>query len=316
MCNRIGRRVVTRFFFAAAVMFGGALYAGDELKLRVNDAMGVPGGLAAVVVRTYASSAIGQGQLCLDVEWNQDEGYADRPFVSLERVVTFSGAGDAYTDATFDELSSTQPTMVSFESPSGSINANKGPMVVLFFRLDPNLAPGRKFGIEFVEDQSYLLDSTASSVPVKLVGGRLTIRDPASLYVVAAQNDRVSAGEPAGFGVETFEPLGLSSGRLAIRYDVTVTRGRPAVAFDPRYGNAVFTVEDLRPGLVVVSFVSPLGAFNTVPGEIVSVSASTVPGVKAGAVAPVSIDPELSYLVDALGTRLVVDYVDGELRFR
>src|SRR5829696_5211925 len=37
--------------------------AADKLALRTNDAEGVPGGVVAVVVRTYASRAIGQGQI-------------------------------------------------------------------------------------------------------------------------------------------------------------------------------------------------------------------------------------------------------------
>jgi hypothetical protein len=38
-----------------------------ELTLRVNDATVRPGGIAAAVIRTYASRGIGSGQLCFAV---------------------------------------------------------------------------------------------------------------------------------------------------------------------------------------------------------------------------------------------------------
>lgn len=317
MSKDLARTRVIGFAVVAAMLgAGGALCGEKQLKLRVNDATGVPGGLAAVVVRTYASQAIGQGQLCLDIEWNGDQGYADKAFVSLEGVIAFSEGGDVFSRASFDELDNKQPTIVSFESPSQSINARKGPLLVLFFRLDPNLVPGRKFGIDFGDDQNFLYDEENNSIPLKLVGGKLTIRDPAAAFEVAAQNDRVRAGELAQFGVETFETFGLSSGQFGIRFDASVTSGLATVEFDPRHGSAVFTVQDIAPGLVVVSFVSVNGSFNVIPGEIVTVRVPTLAGVKPGTNASIRIDPDLSFVVDADGTQLAIDFLDGALRFR
>jgi len=287
----------------------------DELRLRVNDATGVPGGLVAIVVRTYAPRGIRQGQMCFRALWNETEGYGDTPFVGLESAIVFSQRSDAESDGVFEEVH-TQSFVVRFDSPSASVNAVKGPLAVFFLRLDPTLTEGRKFGIEFDLDNTSLVDASGAPVPLRLDGGRLTIRAPGSPYPIAAQGQNLRAGEVAESGLETFEPLALSSGVMALRYDPAVVQGAPRVRMDARYGLATFSTVSVDPGLIVVAFNSPNASLNFVPGEILTVAFDTPAFVPPGRASRVELDPSMTFLVDADGNAVWLDLVSNSLRFR
>src|SRR5215210_6280751 len=86
--------------------------AADKLTLRVNDARGGPGDLVSVVVRTYASRPIAQGQICIGARRNVrsrstansviGEAATGSPFASLEKVEVFSARQDAAFQFSFD----------------------------------------------------------------------------------------------------------------------------------------------------------------------------------------------------------------------
>ena len=115
--------------------------AGDEMTLRINDAMAVPGERMAVVLRTYASRGVGQGQICLNVR-NANRG-GSGPLVELEGALVFSEHGDAVVDMHFDGPA--QMAMVEFSSATAGINWLDGAMAVFFFRTDGTLTPGELF---------------------------------------------------------------------------------------------------------------------------------------------------------------------------
>ena len=125
---------------ALSISFPGMLLAGGEsMTLRINDTSAEPGGLAAVVLRTYAPRGVGQGQICLAAAANR--GASGSPFVSLESVVVFSEQGDANVTQSFDE--GAQMGLIEFDSLSATINWSDGPLAVLFFRVADTVTRAR-----------------------------------------------------------------------------------------------------------------------------------------------------------------------------
>ena len=112
MSSRQQCRVVTVLVATVFCLLDGTSRAqDDELRLRVNDATGVPGGLVAIVVRTYAPRGIRQGQMCFRALWNETEGYGDTPFVGLESAIVFSQRSDAESDGVFEEVHVARPVL-------------------------------------------------------------------------------------------------------------------------------------------------------------------------------------------------------------
>ena len=100
----------------------GALLAGDDaLTLRINDTTAEPGGRVAVVLRTYASRGVGQGQIIVRVRPKRRGVAPSGPFVALEQAVVFSAEGDASPVDVFD--SGGQTALVEFDSPSATVCA-------------------------------------------------------------------------------------------------------------------------------------------------------------------------------------------------
>ena len=79
------------------IAIGSPVSAKDRLTLRVNDAVAEPGGLAAIVVRTYSSRGVSSGQICMEAGSVRAPtgGGAVGPFTALERVKVFSKRKDA-----------------------------------------------------------------------------------------------------------------------------------------------------------------------------------------------------------------------------
>src|SRR4051794_37883285 len=80
----------------------------NALVLRVNPAIGAPGGVVAVVLRTYAPRPVSQGQVTIRVVRRPKPGKAlgltlealtqpVRPFLSLLGTVVYSTQGDSVT---------------------------------------------------------------------------------------------------------------------------------------------------------------------------------------------------------------------------
>ena len=77
-----------------ALVVGIPASGAGTLTLRVQDAIGEPGGLVAVVLRTYASRPIGQGQVCMETE-SAEPAQPSNAVAATEGALVFSTADDA-----------------------------------------------------------------------------------------------------------------------------------------------------------------------------------------------------------------------------
>jgi hypothetical protein len=310
---------------------GGNGGGGHEvLKLRVNDAIGKPGGTVALVLRTYAARPIRQGQISLRIRKGRagagaraqaalTYGELTQPVrpVTLLRTVVFSVQGDVVPQANLTGAPDSQALQVAFTSPSGTVNAADGPLAVLFLRLDPAVSPGQVYTIEVDPAVTGLTDAAGQPVTLDPINAELTVRAPSAPYAVEAEGDEVEPGETAELGVQTFEPFAVSSGRITLRYNRNAGLGRPVVTMDPRYGKATFQVVRWTPGLLVVAFQSPNGTLNTVPGRIVGIDLRTRPTAQIGTETQVSLDPKGSWLMSKNGKRkLPLKMEGGTIAFR
>lgn len=286
---------------ASSPLFAG----GEAMTLRINDAIGVPGERVAVVLRTYAPRGISQGQICFSSNAARPAGEVeDGPFLTLEEAVVFSEAGDAQVVETFN--STTQTTMIELESASATINWDDGPMAVLFFRLSLAVSPGEEYLLELDVAETFLFDADGQNIALEPRSGALSVKAVGAPHLLSAEGDSVPAGGTAILGVETEELFAVGAGRVALRYDPAVAAGPPAVSMDPRHGAAAFAVEEVTPGRVVVSFSSPGGSLNGVPGQLVTFALPTVASLAPGTQSAVSLDAAATFLEDPAGLPLAL----------
>jgi hypothetical protein len=323
------RLVLSALLLAATV---GAQAASSRpvdppLTLRANRAIAEPGGVFAVVLRTYAARPIRQGQVAVHVRTSGAPRLARRrisggtasaspssaPVATLLSAVIFSVNGDAQSRTSSAVDASGSSATMQFQSPSAGINAADGPLAVFFFQLDPGVAPGQKLTIEIDPKVTSVLGADGRQVVLDPRGGILEVRAPGAPRTLGADGGTAAAGGLATLAVQTFEPFAVSAGRLALRFDPDLLLGDPVVRLDPRYGQAVFTVDRATPGLLVVSFTSPGASYNTVPGSIVAVDFTVAPGAAAGTVSPVEVDLLESWLLDAAGQKIDLSAEAGTL---
>ncbi|HEX3126918.1 MAG TPA: hypothetical protein VH394_06285 [Thermoanaerobaculia bacterium] len=319
------RHPVSRGFLAAAVLsllslIPDSASAAKSLTLRVNDARGGPGDLVAVVVRTYASRPIGQGQLCIGARKRPPRGAStallatEAPFVKLERAEVFSARGDARFSVTFDE----QEATLRFNSPTGSINAADGPLAVLYFRLSNQVVDRDVYEISVDVAESTLFDGSGQRIEIDSKPGQLEIRDgdhEAEDLEVEVSSGKVKAGKVARVMIGTGSPVRLASGRIALRYDPKLISGRPWVRIDPRYGKATVVVSTDTAGLVTITFQSPDKSLNGVPGDLFEVRFPTSRQAPRGRTA-LTLDRSLTFLRGSDGDLLDLQLTNGALVVR
>jgi len=295
------------------------------LKLRVNDAIGKPGGTVAVVLRTYAARPIRQGQISLRVRRRPTSKAAltvaeltqpPRPIATLVSAVVYSTRVDATSQASLSSALESQGIKVQFASPSATVNASDGPLAVFFLRLDPSVAPGQTYLLEVDLGVTSLTDDSGRAIAIEPIDAELTIRAATDPLALEAEGDEVEPGETAELGVQTFEPFAVSGGRVTLRFNPAVAAGAPAVVMDPRYGKATFQVDRSKPGVLVVDFQSPDKTLNTVPGAFLGVNLPTRASAGIGTSSPVSLDPAGTYLLSVRGRKLRLKIENGELSFR
>lgn len=305
---------------------GGGGGNDDALTLRVNDAIAKPGGIVAIVLRTYAARPIRQGQISVRVRKGGSAATANaltgptvdtltapaQPLTFLSAVV-YSTRSDSATKADPTGAAGTQAVKVQFSSPSGTVNASDGPLAVLRFRLHPAVTPGQEYMIEVDPALTSLVDSGGRPVVIEPRNAVLTVRAASAPLAVEAEGDEVEPGETAELGFQTFEPFQIASGRVTLRYNAAVA-GRAAVRMDKRYGNATFTVTR-RPGVLIVDFQSPDRTLNSVPGTIVAVDLPTRATAAIGSQSPVRLDPAGTWLKNAKGQKLKLKIENGVLAF-
>lgn len=313
---------------ASARRGGGDDGGGDDdgaLKLRVNDAVGKPGGTVAIVLRTYAARPIRQGQISIGIRKgaaaaNLLSGPTIESLKAPARPLTFLGAvvystrGDSATQASPKGTADSPGVDLRFSSPSATVNASDGPLAVLRFRLDPSVVPGQRYTITVDPALTSLVDSGGQGIDVEPINAILTIRAPSAPLAVEAEGDDVEPGEVAELGVQTSEPFRISSGRVTLRYNPAVAAGPATVRIDPRYGKATFTVVRRR-GLLIVDFKSPDKSLNNVPGAIVAVSLPTRASAAIGTESPVTLDPAGTWLRNVQGQKYKLKLEAGSLGF-
>ena len=303
--------------------------AADKLALRVNDARGGPGDLVAVVVRTYASRPIGQGQICIGARRagrnrstaNATVGEAAEtgtPFASLEKVEVFSARQDATFQVSFDG----QDADVTFRSPSGSINAVDGPLAVFHFRLSNSVREGEVYEIALDAEDTFVIAGSGQRIAIEPKAGELEIReedggggeedDSVELGVTGG---KVRRGKTARVTLATRDAVALSSGRIAVRYDPKVVTGKPWVRIDPRYGKITVVATTDTPGLVLIDFQSPDRSFNRVPGDLFEVRMVISRQAPRGRT-PITVDRGLTVLRNADGDTLDLEIQNGALVIR
>ena len=295
---------------------------GDALTLRVNDAIGVPGGTVAVVLRTYAPRPVRQGQIHVKIRRPvrakalgltvEELTQPVRPLTLISATV-YSQQGDSVSQAALTGQPDSQTATVRFESPSGSVNASDGPMAVFRFRLDPSVKPGQRFELQVDPAQTSLVDQQGRQVTLEPRPAFLTVRAPKAPFLIEAEGDDAEPGEMAELGVQTLEPFPVSGGRVTLRYDQTLAGGAPVVRMDPRYGRSSFTVDRSKPGVLVVNFTSPDSTLNTVPGTIVAVDLPVAASARIGARSPVTLDPAGTWLLSRKGRKLKIRIENGML---
>jgi len=325
-CSESMKRGLGAVALALAVSGAATAHARETLTLRVNDGFAEPGGLAAVVIRTYATKPISQGQLCFRARsvdraaqakpFAAAAGAAGEVFSALEGVKVFAKKKDALSVASLEAEASGQTIVVEFSSVSSSINKTDGPLAVVYFRVSPDVSPGDEYLIDIDLANTLVFDSAGAAIRLAPRNGRLRIRHPSDPYEAEAEGDKIAPGERAELGVETFEPVAMASGQIGFTYDPAVASGTPKVKMRRRHGKRKLTVDRSMPGLVFVTFRSPNHSWNMVPGEILTVKLPTSRSVAVGTRSRVGIDASLTFFVAPSGEILPYEFERNSIRFR
>jgi hypothetical protein len=297
----------------------------SSLVLRVNPAIGAPGGTVAVVLRTYAPRPIRQGQISVRVVRRprpaklaltlEDLTAPIRPLTLISAVV-YSPQNDALAQGLLNGLTDGQLAKVTFQSPSGSVNSADGPLAVFRFRLDPSVKPGDIFDLSLDPVQIALADPAGQPITIAPRSDVLTVRAPADPFRLEADGDKVQPGAVAELGVNTFEPFLVSGGRVTLTWNPAVAGGAPSVKLDPRYGKSTFTVDTSKPGRLVVDFKSPDSSFNTVPGTIVAITMPISASAGIGTASPFTLDPAGTFFLNRRGKRIPLKLQSGTIQIQ
>lgn len=293
-----------------------------SLTLRANPAIAAPGGVFAVVLRTYAPRPIRQGQVSVRVAPRPAPQAAvfgalpavqpKTPVATLLSATVYSVRGDAVSQMSSTIDAQGQRFTVQFQSPSAGVNAADGPLAVLRFRLSSAVAPGQQLDLQ-IDGITSMIDAGGRAVVLDPRPGLLTVRAANAPFAVEAEGDEVAPGSLAELGVQTFEPFPVSGGRVTLRYDPRLAGGDPVVRMDQRYGASTFTVDRRQSGVLVVNFQSANATLNTVPGTIVAVDLPISAGAAIGSSSAVTLDPAQTWLLSRRGRRLAVRLQNGSL---
>ncbi len=278
---------------------------GESIVLRVNDAETRPFGQLAVVLRTYEPRPMGQGQVCMRLR-RPSEGTGG-PLLSLERAIVFAASGDV--EVTTDFVDVTQTAIINFVSSDGTVNDRDGPLAVLFFRVAGDAPVGEEFIFEIDVADTELIDPAGGVIPIAPRAGDIEILAPGAPVALEAEGDAVAAGTTLVTGVSSQESQPVAAGAIGLQFDPTIVAGPPIVTMDPRFGGAIFSVDDATPGLLLVSFVSPNFSLNEVPGLFLRVELPIALDAPQGP-SLLRIDPGLTYLQAPSGAPIALALQD------
>lgn len=290
--------------------------AGDSLRLRVHDAIALPGGRAAVVLRTYAPRPVGVGQICFRAASTATGGgqTAAGPFAALESWTVFPAGEDVVSDVSVQQRPDGMEILVNFESLSAAVNRSDGPLAVFFFRVADDVQVGQRFEISVDLPNTALFDAAGQPIVVEPRAGELEIRRPGARYLVAFEGGEIEPGETAELELQTYEPFPIASAHLVLRYRKRLAAGPPAVRVDPRHGRRRVEIDTSRLGRIVVDLDSADASFNSVPGSIVRAALPTRPEARGSF--PVKVARRKSFLLDADGNTLPVRFTKDRVVVR
>jgi hypothetical protein len=302
---------------------GAPLAAQEPLTLSINDAEAHPGRILALVLRTYASRQLGQGQVgaratagLLGRSLGEGAEMAGAELLANPlAAIVFSDQDDAVSRFRVDTSGTGPDLNLTFRSPTASVNQSDGPLAVLYFRMPIDAVPGDQIDVIVDPLESFLFDHLGDPVPVAGAAGRVRVLGPADRFGVSGDGEDTVPGQPAVLSLQTSEVKRLSAGQAAFRYQPSLFTGPPVVDIDSRYGNATWTVDDSTSGLVVVSFESADHSLNFVPGDIVTVTLPTRDDIAPGTTMPVRLGRDLTFLVDERGNNVPIDLEAGQLLF-
>lgn len=272
----------------------------EQLTLRVNDMKAVSDGQVAIVVRTYASRPISQGQLCLRARARRAARGVGGIFASIDDWAVYSANGDVIGSAA---LSGSDEIILDFSSLSATVNAEDGPMLVVFATLTNTLQPSEEFVIELDELGTFVEDPEGEPIPTDLRPGDLTIVAPSDPFELAGEAEDTDAGSLAQLAVTTEQIMPWMSGHLELTYPAQIADGLPTVTIDPRYGTASAVITHPSSGIVAIDFLSKDQSLNALPGQVLQVNL------------PIRLDaPTASHPISILSGSAQIRDADGTLR--
>ncbi|MEP7010363.1 MAG: hypothetical protein ABJC13_08595 [Acidobacteriota bacterium] len=295
-----------------------------QLALRVSDAVGQPGGIVAVVVRTYAARPIKQGQVCFRPRRGPQRilqsplaaggltgNAGDQPFAALIGALVFGPRGAVTYRAALQPLE----TMLTFASPAAMINRLDGPVAVLYLRLAADLQPGDTFTLDLDPADTFLVDEAGQPISILVKPGQLRIEARGESIELRAPGARLAPGRSAALGVSTIEARPFTKGQVGLRWDPAIQAAKPSVRMDARFGHSTFTVDRSTPGLLIVTFASPDASLNTVAGKFIEITLPTKASVPHGRKVAVRIDPNLTYLANGPDDLSPFTMKNGQITF-
>ena len=213
----------------------------EPLTLRVNDGEAAPGGVLAVVLRTYSPRGVGQGQVCFfrNANFGDQAKAGEATLTELIEARVFSDEGDAEVSADFNVA--TQELMLDFSSVTASINQSDGPMIALLFRVSEQAAPGATFTISVDGGVSFLFDGNGRPIDIEPRAGEFTIRSPLAPYEFDAEGGDAAGGMFSESGVSTSRTARWSSSTIR-RWWTVRRRSRCRLAtVTPRSTRSIFS---------------------------------------------------------------------------
>jgi hypothetical protein len=287
----MGQRARSRFPLTRAPLLGALIllatdlpvFGGDSLALRVNDAVGEPGGVVSLIVRTYAPRPIGQGQLCFRARsLAAPPSPPATPFTSLDGVTVFSVANDVVSQGTLEDA---QTVILQFTSPSATVNTTDGPIAALDLRLSPSLSTGQELTVEIDLGNTFLLDEKGRQITIEPEPGRLRIRsasDEDEAGVVKFDETTFQVLESAGVAIVAVERSGGEDGAVSVDYSTSPGSATEGEDYRGMSGTLSWASEDGTPNILMVEILDDQVAE---PNETIGLTLSNPQG-------GVGLDPE------------------------
>jgi hypothetical protein len=266
-----------------------------------------PGGLVAIVVRTYTPRPISQGQLSIRGGAARARGAS--PFAAIESWTVFSSEGDASGSATLDPNG--DQIQLQFASVSASVNDSDGPMLVVYAWLDGSYLAGTELEVSLDALGTAVVDEYGTPIEVELRSGTLSVVAEGTALAIGAEGEDALPGGIARLGVITEQVQRWMSGYLEFNYPSEIAAALPLVAIDPRYGSASLVVQHPEPGRVTISFLSADFSLNHLPGEVLQIDLPLVSDAPQNSTWPVSIDPATALILAPDGNPIPLEVHPG-----